>query len=609
MEEVILTEKDVPGAYLSRDPSEYRLPELKRWLACHGQKTTVKLPEAIENVRACIALKIQVVPGIDDGKWYELKKKGISTSATSSVPTASAPNNGWTTFPTVDIPDMFNYGCVYHYLIESIAQFGQENHSNSSEEGSDTENSYAATEKPLRKGRKLLESEFIEDAQDNSTETHYFLRAHVQHSMKNEYPLDVMVALSKLSGFIVKASCNCKASALSRCAHVAALLLNLEEYTKKNGHRVITPSTSKPCVWNRGKKRAKNPKPLHEAEYKSKRFNDGRMYKWDPRPKELRGNLTKQQINDFVRDLQTVSAATNHESMWETSLFISYDNYNLEDDRKQILLQLTRQLEESLTPADSVATKVSDHGAYEISGTKEQSKSTIWFRERHYRITASKCKEICLLGDKVVENKIENQRKFFNWLLKNIWSPTFVQTIDMQYGLSEEPKAREAYTKATGNVVREAGLLVNTKFPYLGASPDGLAKESTNNVKSVGVEIKCLKILKDKSVEELVQQHHDGKIQGELLSRQCFKFVDSKLKLRHSHSYYYQVQLLLLVSDLDFWDFVLHSPKGPPSIERIPRDEELLSRMRHSLSAFWHKVLAPDLFEMRVPRRLLPFVL
>ena len=108
------------------------------------------------------------------------------------------------------------------------------------------------------------------------------------------------------------------------------------------------------------------------------------MYKWDPRPKELRADLTKQQINDFVRDLQTVSAATNQECMWETSLTVSYEDYNLDDNRKQILFKLTRQLEESLTPTDSVATKVSNHGAYEISGTKEQSKSTVWFRERHY---------------------------------------------------------------------------------------------------------------------------------------------------------------------------------------------------------------------------------
>ena len=38
MDEVVLTEKDVPGAYLSKDPSEYTVPMLKRWLECHGQK-------------------------------------------------------------------------------------------------------------------------------------------------------------------------------------------------------------------------------------------------------------------------------------------------------------------------------------------------------------------------------------------------------------------------------------------------------------------------------------------------------------------------------------------------------------------------------------------
>ena len=33
----ILREKDIPGASLNvRDPSELKIPELKRWLACRG---------------------------------------------------------------------------------------------------------------------------------------------------------------------------------------------------------------------------------------------------------------------------------------------------------------------------------------------------------------------------------------------------------------------------------------------------------------------------------------------------------------------------------------------------------------------------------------------
>ena len=76
------------------------------------------------------------------------------------------------------------------------------------------------------------------DIQDNKNEQHYFILAHVHHSMKNEYPLNVSVVLSKASGFVVKTSCDCKSRALTRCAHVAAVLLTLVDYTDKHGHRV-----------------------------------------------------------------------------------------------------------------------------------------------------------------------------------------------------------------------------------------------------------------------------------------------------------------------------------------------------------------------------------
>ena len=34
---MVLTENDIPGASLGdRDPSDLKIPELKRWLACRG---------------------------------------------------------------------------------------------------------------------------------------------------------------------------------------------------------------------------------------------------------------------------------------------------------------------------------------------------------------------------------------------------------------------------------------------------------------------------------------------------------------------------------------------------------------------------------------------
>ena len=36
MEEIVVSEGDVPGAHFSRDPAEYSVLELKRWSECHG---------------------------------------------------------------------------------------------------------------------------------------------------------------------------------------------------------------------------------------------------------------------------------------------------------------------------------------------------------------------------------------------------------------------------------------------------------------------------------------------------------------------------------------------------------------------------------------------
>ena len=76
------------------------------------------------------------------------------------------------------------------------------------------------------------------DEEDNDTS------AHVQHSMKKTYPLEVCVVISDTSRSVKHGTCNCIASALGRCVHVTALLLHLRDYVKDNGHQVNIPSTN-----------------------------------------------------------------------------------------------------------------------------------------------------------------------------------------------------------------------------------------------------------------------------------------------------------------------------------------------------------------------------
>ena len=100
----------------------------------------------------------------------------------------------------------------------------------------------------------MVNSGFAEDLQDKLVEDggDYAVRAHATKSMKNLPPLTVNLVLSNASGYVMHASCYCKASLLGRCAHIAAVLLELCEISTAEENTIV-PSTSKPCTWNKGK--------------------------------------------------------------------------------------------------------------------------------------------------------------------------------------------------------------------------------------------------------------------------------------------------------------------------------------------------------------------
>ena len=71
-----------------KDPAEYSMAVLRRWLECHGQKKGGRKQDLMDRVRGCIVIKTKVDPKIDGGKWYSFKKQSSSQSTASS--TASA---------------------------------------------------------------------------------------------------------------------------------------------------------------------------------------------------------------------------------------------------------------------------------------------------------------------------------------------------------------------------------------------------------------------------------------------------------------------------------------------------------------------------------------
>ena len=72
----ILTEDDgILGSKFEKEPEEYTVEHLKRWLKCRGLKQSGKRGEFLNRVRDCIASGShqKLEPSIDDEKWYAAK--------------------------------------------------------------------------------------------------------------------------------------------------------------------------------------------------------------------------------------------------------------------------------------------------------------------------------------------------------------------------------------------------------------------------------------------------------------------------------------------------------------------------------------------------------
>ena len=123
-----------------------------------------------------------------------------------------------------------------------------------------------------------------------------------------------------------------------------------------------------------------------------------------------------------------------------------------------------------------------------------------------------------------------------------------------------------------------------------------------------GSTLNILTLLKEHEIQKIVK-NGSTVVSKDILGRQCFEIKDGKCVLKESHSYYHQIQLQLLVTERTYCDFVLYAADGPVSIETINRHEQLMSEILNHLSTFWFQVVSPEIFEMRVPRNLLPFIL
>lgn len=190
--------------------------------------------------------------------------------------------------------------------------------------------------------------------------------------------------------------------------------------------------------------------------------------------------------------------------------------------------------------------------------TRAQSKCAEWHDLRRPRVTASRFREICQVKE-CAEDSLANR------ILQGTR-----QTAAMKRGIKLEADAIWEYCQIKQVNHYPCGFVIHPDAPWLGASPDGLIFDPSESCEFGLVEIKC------PNVKSYVDCPY-------------LQMKSGQLALKKSHAYYWQVQGQMLITGMNWCDFVV-SAEDDVFIERIYRDTDVLNEIRHKVDRFYFHV-------------------
>ncbi|KAI2646375.1 hypothetical protein H4Q32_028342 [Labeo rohita] len=199
--------------------------------------------------------------------------------------------------------------------------------------------------------------------------------------------------------------------------------------------------------------------------------------------------------------------------------------------------------------------------------TREQSSCPDWHQLRRSRVTASRFREICHVrglssAESLAERIIRGTR----------------QTAKMRRGAEMESEVTVEYSKLKNVNYSPCGLIIHPNAPWLGASPDGVVFDPTDNPQFGLVEIKCPNVKNIVDCKYLQMDH-------------------GFLTLKKSHAYYFQVQGQLLVSGMQWCDFMVWAQEDY-FVQRIYSDTSVHKVIREKVDYFYFYTYMPKYLSM-----------
>ena len=215
--------------------------------------------------------------------------------------------------------------------------------------------------------------------------------------------------------------------------------------------------------------------------------------------------------------------------------------------------------------------------------TRQQSATKEWHYARVRRITSSICGQI-----------LTQKKKTVALLCRSLYpKPLDPLPPPMAWGRQNEQVACDNYRRYMTNnghcglTTNPCGFIMHRTKGWLGASPDAKVYDPSCNDSNGIVEFKCPYSKRDKSPQDLCQDH----------SFYCELFTGT-FHLKRNHNYYHQVQLQLYVGgDMFSWcDFCVYTPVDV-AVERIYPCKEWQSTCIPKLEEYYDKYIIPEILD------------
>jgi hypothetical protein len=408
--------------------------------------------------------------------------------------------------------------------------------------------------KSVEKGQQLVTSMRVAACSFAVDGDNIYFTGFVKAAMKNKVSYNFKIQLNLYTGMPDQTWCECPAGSGSNatCKHIAAVMLVLSNFSQGQELHVANVCTDKLQSFNKPAK-VYNDTPLKSEQLKEEHAS---KLLFDPRPLEYR-NMTG--YSDFVRNHLINFVAS---SQCDISLRYLYPRANIqaaEDDHDYCRLPF---LQHWIVRGNTVFAE----SAKEIEkNTKLQHRSALWHYERRWRITASN------FGSVISCTSRRNKAKLCEVLFKS----SFAGNKATNHGLKYEKVAIQMLEKHLGMKVTSCGLFINSNYPFLGASPDGLIGADAI------VEVKCPFAAREMNIIP-------GKMFPFLMNNN-----DGEIVVNPRHKYFAQILGQLAISQRLRCYFVVYTFKQV-SVTEVAFDEQVWNiSMLPKLQYFYHKHYCP----------------